>query len=126
MSVGNSRLSLVATLKDLSNAEGVSTVPRKFFIALNQPNLSLTVFVARNLPVCFVNSKTVAPFLGSVVSLNLSRLIKSGLRAIFRCLYNAVSLSCFAFCLNRKVVSFSVEPRIVNDVSSNLLVFGVL
>ena len=47
---------------------------------------------------------------------------------MFKCLYNAASLSRFTFYLNRKVdvVSFSVEPSNVNEVSSTLLVFGVL
>ena len=48
----------------------------------NFPNLSLNVFGARNLPLCFVkgshlslsqNSKIVAPFLVFVASLNRSR-----------------------------------------------------
>ena len=69
-----------------------------------------------------------APFLGSVVSLNRSRLIKSRLLVTFKCLYNAASLSCFTFCFSRKadVAPFFVEPGIVSDVSSNLLVFGIL
>ena len=72
--------------------------------------------------------ETVAPFFGSVVSLNRSRLIRSKLPAAFKCLYNAASLSRFNFCLSRKAdaVSFFVESGIVNDVSFTLLVFGVL
>ena len=53
MSVGNSRQSLVAVLKDLSNTGGVLSMPRKFFIAFTPPDLSLNVFGARNSPVCF-------------------------------------------------------------------------
>ena len=65
------------------------------------------------------------PFLGSVVSLNQSRSIKSRLPVTFKCLYNAVSLSRFTFCLNRKVDVASVVSGTVNDVSPVLLVFGV-
>ena len=49
-----------------------------------------------------------APFLGSVVSLNRSRLIKSRLLVTFKCLYNAASLSRFTFCFSRKVDVASV------------------
>ena len=67
-----------------------------------------------------------APFLGSVASLNRSRLIKSRLPVTFKCLYNAVSLSRFVFCFNRRVDVASVVSGSVNDVSSTLFVFGVL
>ena len=44
MSVGNSRLSLVAALRDLSGAGGVSSKFKTLFM----PNLSLNVFDAKN------------------------------------------------------------------------------
>ena len=95
---------------------------------------SLRVFGEKNSPICFVkwthqqplqNSKIVTPFFGSVVSLNPSRSIKSRLPVTVKCLYNAMSLSRFTFCLNRRVDVASVVSGTVNDVSSILLVFGV-
>ena len=65
------------------------------------------------------------PFLGSVVSLNLSRSIKLGLPVTFRCLYNAVSLSRFTFCLRCRVDVASAVSGSMNEVST-LLVSGVL
>ena len=53
-SVGNSPLSLVAALIDLSSEEGVVSIPKEFFVAFTPPNLSLKVVGAKNLPVCFV------------------------------------------------------------------------
>ena len=47
-SVGNSRLSLVAFLKDLSNADGVSSKPKTLFKTFNPPNFSLSIFAAKN------------------------------------------------------------------------------
>ena len=66
-----------------------------------------------------------APFLGPVISLDRSRLIKSALPVAFKCLYNAASLSRFSFRFSRKVDVASAVPGYVNDVSSTLLVFGV-
>ena len=76
-----------------------------------------------------------APFLASVVSLHrpvslsliLSlRSIKSRLPVTFKCLYNAASLPRFTFWFSRKVDVTSVVASSINDVSSILLVFGVL
>ena len=55
MSVSNSRLSLVATLKDLPDTVDASSIPRIFFIAFTRPKFtpSLNVFVARNSTVAF-------------------------------------------------------------------------
>ena len=44
----------------------------------------------------------------------------------FKCLYNAIILSRFTFCLNCRVDVASVVSGSVNDVPSTLLVFGVL
>ena len=85
-SVGNSVLSLVAALNDLSSGGAVLSIPKKLFIVFTAPNLSLKVFCGKNSTVYFVkgthlsplqNSKIVAPFLGSVVSLNQFKSIKS-------------------------------------------------
>ena len=85
-SVGNSVLSLVAALKDLSSGGAVLSIPKKLFIVFTAPNLSLKVFCGKSSTVYFVkgthlsplqNSKIVAPFLGSVVSLNQFKSIKS-------------------------------------------------
>ena len=51
MSVCNSRLSLIAALKDLFNADGISSKLKTFFIIFNAPNFSLNVFAAKNSPV---------------------------------------------------------------------------
>ena len=53
-SVGSSLLSLLAALKDLSNAGGVLSIPKNFFIVFTPPNLSLQDFGAKNSPACFV------------------------------------------------------------------------
>ena len=53
MSVGNSNLSLVAALKDLSITGGASWMPWKFFIAYSQPSL-FNVFDIKNSQFCFV------------------------------------------------------------------------
>ena len=45
VSVGNSRLSLVAALKDLSNAGGASS--KTLFMTFNPPNLSVNVLVLK-------------------------------------------------------------------------------
>ena len=58
--------------------------------------------------------------------INWSILAKSGSSVTFRCLYNAVSLSRFTFCLNCKVDVAPVISGSVNDISSTLLVSGVL
>ena len=58
--------------------------------------------------------------------INRSILAKSGSSVTFRCLYNAVSLSRFTFCLNCKVDVAPVISGSVNDISSTLLVSGVL
>ena len=72
-----------------------------------------------------VKLEIVAPFLGTVVSLNRSKLIKSGLPVTFKCLYNAASLSRFTFSFNCKLDVASAVAGSVNDVSSTLLVVGV-
>ena len=51
ISVGNSRLSLVAALEDLFSAEGVSSRLKIFFMIFNPPNVSLNVFAAKKSPV---------------------------------------------------------------------------
>ena len=51
MSVGNSRLSLVAALKDFSYAGGVSYKFKTLLITFSPPNLFLGVFGAKNSPV---------------------------------------------------------------------------
>ena len=66
------------------------------------------------------------PFFRSFVTLNRFKSIKSGLPVKFRCLYNALSLSRFTFCLNRRIDVASVVLGAANDVSSILLVLGVL
>ena len=47
-SVGSSLLSLLATLIDLSNADGVLSRLRTLFFVFNPPNFSLNVFGAKN------------------------------------------------------------------------------
>ena len=49
--VGNSRLCLVAPLKDLSNAKDVSSRIKTLFMKFHLPNSSLKVFAAKNAPV---------------------------------------------------------------------------
>ena len=51
---------------------------------------------------------------------------RPGSPVTFKCLYNAVNLSCFTFCLNCRVDVASVVSGSMNDVSCVLLVFGVL
>ena len=48
MSLGNSRLSLVVALRDVSNAGGVSSKFVTLFMTFNAPNLSFYVFGAKN------------------------------------------------------------------------------
>ena len=60
------------------------------------------------------------------MSLNQSRSIRSILPVMFKCLYNAASLSRFTFYVSRKVDVASVVAGPINDVSSTVLVFGVL
>ena len=60
-SVGNSRLSLVAALKDLSSAGGVLSMLKKFSIMFTGPNLSPKVFGAKSLSVCFVKGTHLSP-----------------------------------------------------------------
>ena len=60
-SVGNSPLSFVAALKDLSNAGGVLSTPKKFLLCLPPLNLSLEAFGAKNSPVCFVEGTHLSP-----------------------------------------------------------------
>ena len=62
-----------------------------------------------------------APFSGSVVSLNRPKLIRSRLPVTFKCLYNAASLSSFTFGVSRKVDVASVVVGSINDVSSILI-----
>ena len=47
-------LSLVAALKGCSNAGGVSSIPKKFFIAESPTNQSLNVLVQETLPFVFL------------------------------------------------------------------------
>ena len=61
LSVDNSRVSLVAASKDLSNTGHVLSMPRKCFIAFTLPNLFLNVFGARNPPVCSVKEIHFSP-----------------------------------------------------------------
>ena len=58
--------------------------------------------------------------------INRFMLARPGSPVRFKCLYNAVILSRFTFCLNCRVDVASVVSGSVNDVSSTLLVFGVL
>ena len=61
ISVGNSPLSLVAALKDLSDEGGVLSTPKKLFIVFTPPNLSLRVFRVKNSPVYFVKGTHLSP-----------------------------------------------------------------
>lgn len=61
MSVGNSRLRLVATLKDHSNISGVSLMSREFFIAKGPSIISFNVFGARNSSVCLAKGTHLFP-----------------------------------------------------------------
>lgn len=61
MSLGNSRVSLVTAVKDLSKAKGVSSMPRKFFVGFIRLSLFLNVFGARNSPVYFVKETHLLP-----------------------------------------------------------------
>ena len=136
VSIGNSRVSLVGSLKDRSNAGGLLSTPRKCFIVWSPLTLSLNAFCARNSPVCLIKethisplqySKTVVSFLGSVVSLKRLRLIRSGSSFASNCLYDAAALSRFTFCLSCKVdvAYLSAEPGAVNVVSSTLQRFPI-
>ena len=137
MSVGNSCLSLVAALKNLSNAGGVSCKLKILFMIFNPPNLPSNIFVAKNLPVCLLvrdcqcsylsrKSKSVLPVFEFFLIINWFTSARSESLVTFKCLYNAVILSSFTFCLNRKVDVASVVSGSVNDVSSTLLVFGIM
>ena len=50
ISVSNLHLSLVAALKDFSNAEGVSSKRKTLFMIFNPSNFSLSVFAAKISP----------------------------------------------------------------------------
>ena len=54
ISVGNSCLSLVAALKNLSNAGSISSKLKILFMIFNPLNLPSNIFVAKNLPVCLL------------------------------------------------------------------------
>ena len=60
------------------------------------------------------------------MSLNRPRSIRSILPVMFKCLYNAASLYRFTSWFNCKVDVAFVAAGYMNDVSSTLLVFGVL
>ena len=136
-SVGNSRLSLVATLKDHSNAGGISSKLKTLFIAFKTPTFSLSVFGAKNSPVhllvkgyqCLLPSRksnSILPVFKLCLILNRSKSVRPGSPVTPRYLCNETILSRFSFCRKRKVDVASVASSTVNDVSSTLLVSGVL
>ena len=98
ISFGNSCLSLVAALKDFSNAGGVLLKFKTIFITFNPANLSLYVFRAKNSPVhLFVSdcqclpskkSKFVLPGLEIVLSINQSTSARPEFPITIKCLYN--------------------------------------
>ena len=53
MYVGNSLVSLAATLKDLCSAGGVLSMPKKCFVVFTPPNLPFKVFGAKKLAYLF-------------------------------------------------------------------------
>ena len=137
MSVGNELLSLVAALRDLSNAEGVSSRLNTLSMIFNLPNFSLNVFAAKDSPVrlllkdyqCLLPSRkinSILPAFKFFLIVNQSKCAKPGSPVTLRYLYNETILSRFSFCLKRKVDVTSVVSGTVNDVSSTLLVPGVL
>ena len=65
-------------------------------------------------------------FLNFFLIINRSISARPGPTVTFKCLYNAVILSRFTFCLYCRVEVASVVSGSVNDVSSTLLVFGVI
>ena len=132
----NPSQSLVAALKDLSNAVSVSSKFKTLLMTLNAPDLSFNVFGAKSSPVRLLvrdfqclqskKSKSVLPVFEFFMSINRSLSARSRSPVTFKCLYIAVSLSCFTICLNREVDVASVTSGPVNDVSFTLPVFGIL
>ena len=66
MFVGNSHLSLVAALKDVSNTGAVPSMPKHVSFH-KSPNLSFDVFRARNSRACFVKGKHLSPLRNSKI-----------------------------------------------------------
>ena len=64
------------------------------------------------------------PVLVFFLTVNGSTSARLGSPGTFRCLYNALTLSLFTFCLSRRVDVGSLAS--VNDILSFLLVSGVL
>ena len=134
-SVGKSRLSLVAALQFFL-VQGVFHLRlNNFSLCLIHKAYILKVFGVKNSPISFVKEpichrcrtrKLWLLLFGSFVSLNRSKSIKSRLPVTFRCLYIALILSRFTFCLNSRVDVASVVPGSMNDVSPTLLVSGML
>ena len=60
-SVGNSVLSLLAALIDLSSEGGVVSIPKIFFIAFIPPKPSLKVFGVKKSLVCFAQGTHLLP-----------------------------------------------------------------
>ena len=136
-SVGSSLLSLISALTDLSNANGVSSRLKTLFIIFNRPNISLSVFVTKYRPVRLLvrdcqclsasrKSNPILPVFDFSLILNRSKSARPGLPVTPRYLYNETVLSRFSFHFSLSVSVASAESGTVNDVSSTLLVFGVL
>ena len=98
-------------------------------------NFSLNVFGAKNSPVCLLvrdcqcllpsrKSNSILPVFLIILIINQSKSARPGSPFASRYLYNNAILSCFSFCLKLKVDVVSAGT--VNDVSSTLLVSGVL
>ena len=111
--------------------------PKTFFTIFNPSNCSLNVFAAKNSPVrllvrdyqCLPPSKKASQcclFLNFFLIINRSLSARPGSPVTLKCLFNAVILSRFSFCLNCRVDVALVVSGSVNDVSSTLLVSGVL
>ena len=110
ISFGNSHLSLVGALKDLSNAESVSSKIKILFMIFNPTNFSPNLFAAKNSPLrlllrgcqCLLpskQSKSVLPVFEFFLIINLSISSRPGSPVKVKCLYNEVILSGFTLCL---------------------------
>ena len=113
-SVGNSALSLVAALIDISSEGGVWSRLKTLFKIFNPPNFSLSVFAAKSSPVHLLvrdcnwllasrKSNSILPVSEFFLILNRSKSVRPGSPVAPRYPYNETILSRFSFCLRRSV-----------------------
>ena len=135
-SVSSSLLSLVATVTDLSNANGVLYRLKTLFIIFNPQNFYLNIFAAKNSPVgllvrdcqCLsasIKSNSILPVSEFFFILNRSKSAKPESPVTPWYLCNETILSRFSFCFSLSVDVASAVSGIVNYVLSTLLASGV-